>query len=260
VRAALHSLGRRPALGLELGIVGAWILLAATMEAAAASGGGSGARDSLWLCTLGHGGATSHVEAIAGLFPAPSLLVAGLPAWGLMTAAMMLPSALPAVRHVGTSSLFWRRRRAMAEFVAVYMAIWVAFTVLVIAPLSSRLPADSALAAAALLALAAIWQLTPLKRRALRACHFSRPLPPRGWRASAGVARFGLLNGGACLASCWALMLTMAAAGPARLVWMAALTTIVVAERFSLKSGRARRRIALVLAVAAAAALTAAVA
>lgn len=253
MRARLQEIGHRPTLGVELGIVAAWIVLAATMGQPGADAGGiSPGPHSLWICTLNMTGMTPGLDsAKAGLLPHAGVLAGGLPMWGLMTTAMMLPTALPAVRHVGANSLYWRRRRAMVEFVVVFVGVWVVFSVAVLGLLSSRLPDNSAWLGGALMALAALWQLTPLKRRALWACHQGRTLPPHGWRATAGVFRFGLLNGAACLASCWALMLTMAAAGSARLAWMAALTAIVMAEKQSLKQGRTRRRIALLLAAAA---------
>jgi predicted metal-binding membrane protein len=248
---------RRPALALELGIVATWALLAATMGSAGAHGGAGLSSDSLWVCTLDVPGATASAAAAGGaLLPAPELAAAGLPMWGLMATAMMLPTALPAVKHVGVNSLYWRRRRAMAEFTLVFLAIWVAFSIAVVAPVAAWLPPDSALAAAALLGLAALWQVSPWKERALRACHRTRPLPPRGWRASTGVARFALLNGGACLVSCWALMLTTAAvAGPAQFAWMAILTIAVMAEKLSLKPKRAAHWVAALLAAAAAGSL-----
>lgn len=248
---------RRPALAVELGIVATWILLAATMGGTGAHGAALSDPHSLWLCTLDAPGMRPGAGGGA-LLPTPSLAAAGLPMWGLMAAAMMLPPALPAVKHVGVNSFYWRRRRAVAEFTIVFLGVWTLFSVAVLGLLSSRIPADSALASAALLTLAALWQTTPWKQRALRACHQPRPLPPRGWRASAGVARFALLNGGACLASCWALMLTMAAAGPARFAWMAILTIAVMAERLSLRPRQAARRIGLLLAAAAAGSLAAA--
>ncbi|HEX5714349.1 MAG TPA: DUF2182 domain-containing protein, partial [Solirubrobacterales bacterium] len=216
--------------------------------------------DSLWVCTLDVSGVAPSAAAAGGtLLPAPEVAIAGLPMWGLMATAMMLPTALPAVKHVGLNSLYWRRRRAMTEFTLVFLAIWVAFSIAVVAPLASRLPPDSALVAAAFLGLAALWQVTPWKERALRACHRTRPLPPRGWRASTGVGRFALLNGGACLVSCWALMLTMAAiTGPAQFAWMAILTVAVMAEKLSLKPKRAAHRIAALLAAAAGGSLAAA--
>jgi predicted metal-binding membrane protein len=262
VRTALGTIGRRPALGVELGIATTWLLLlaAATGAVGAAAGSSTGGSSfgagSLWLCTFGQGGMSGmgpgmH-EAGGGAVLAGGLpLLSGLPMWGLMAGAMMLPTALPAVRHVGVNSLYWRRRRAMAEFVAVYLAVWTGFGILVLGPLSSLMPTDSGLALAAALSLAALWQLTPPKRRAQRACHRARPLPPYGWRASAGVARFGLFNGGACLASCWALMLTMAVVSSARLAWMAVLTAVVLIEKTNLKPRRTALRIATLAAAAA---------
>ncbi|AQT75507.1 DUF2182 domain-containing protein [Streptomyces sp. fd1-xmd] len=178
----------------------------------------------------------------------------GLAAWALMCVAMMLPAALPALAHVGANSLRRRRQRAMGGFAAVYLAVWTGYgaLLLVSAPLWSRLPGDALLAGT--LALAAAWQTTVHKRRALRDCHRSSPLPLSGPRAAAGTVRFGLRHGGACLRSCWLLMAVMAAAGGAgtgMLAWMALLTGIVTAERFARRPGRTTRLAAAVLAAAA---------
>jgi len=113
---------------------------------------------------------------------------------------------------------------------------------------------------AAVLAIAAAWQLTSAKRRALNACHLPSPLPPRGWRASAGVARFGLRNGGACVGSCWAAMLAMAVVPSSHLLWMASLTGFVVTEKLSRRPRHATARGAALLAATALAAAVAAVA
>jgi predicted metal-binding membrane protein len=253
--AALRGIGRRPTLWVELGVGAAWIALTlGALAGQSASGEGPGwASGPLWICMTGMagtgGGGTSHAAASSAL--APGDLVAGLPMWALMSVAMMVPPALPAVVHVAGRSLYWRRRRATLEFLAIFLAIWVAYGALVLAPLRSWGATASGYALAAALALAALWQLTPLKRRAMRACHRSRPLPPRGWRASAGVASFALRNGGACLASCWALMLAAAIAGPATLAWMAAATAAIVAERLQPRPRRTSRRVAALLAAAA---------
>ncbi len=207
----------------------------------------------MWFCDLdgagiasGHGG-----DAVIDSAPEVASLAANLPTWALMAVAMMLPTAMPAVRHVAVNSLYWRRRRAMLEFIAIYLGIWALFSALVLGAAISQAPAGSAFVLPLVLAVAALWQLTPLKRRALRACHRPRPLPPYGWRATAGVARFGLGNGGACLASCWAMMLTMAVVGSARLAWMAALTGLIATEKLNLKPARTARRVGLLLATAA---------
>jgi predicted metal-binding membrane protein len=250
-RAVLRDFGRPPTLAVGAAIAVSWALLALASTDVLADGGGAG-RSFLWACTTGMADMTPGGSAsAAGTDSALALLAGGLPMWGLMAAAMMLPTALPAVRHVEVNSLYWRRRRAMVEFIAVFLAIWVLFSVAVLGALTACAPTGSAAALAGALALAALWQLTPLKLQALRACHRSQALPPRGWRASAGVARFGLRNGAACLASCWAMMLTMAAVGSARLAWMACLTGVAMLEKLSLKPVRTSRRTAALLATAA---------
>lgn len=225
----------RVSLAFELVAVAAWIALVAWAMA-----GGSHAGDGHH-----HVSATHAVHGGAGF--------GDLAMWALMSVAMMLPAAVPALAHVGTNSLRWRRQRAMATFAAVYLAVWIGYGVLLLgaAPLWARLPGDAALACA--LALAAAWQLTVHKRRALRDCHRSSPLPPTGWRAVAGAGRFGLRQGGACLRSCWALMLVMAVASgrSGMLGWMAVLTGIVMAERLARKPRRPAQLAAAALAAAA---------
>lgn len=178
----------------------------------------------------------------------------GLPArvalWAVMCVAMMVPSALPAIEHVERNSLAWRRGRAVSCFLAVYLGIWTAYGAVVLA-LSGLLPAGAATLAAAL-ALAACWELVPLKLRALRACHASVPLRARGWRATASVLRFGSRNAAACLGSCWALMLVMGVVGSAHVVWMAGLAAIVCAQKLLAGQRRTTRLSAAALAAAAA--------
>jgi len=251
--AGLRRIGRRPTLWVEVGVAAAWIALVLDSTLAQGqSGGGTGwAGGPLWVCELGAGGGgggghTGHSAGIGGP------LIAGMPMWGLMAAAMMVPTALPAVQHVGGKSLFWRRRRATVEFVAVFLALWVGFAALVLGGLGSWGPAGSPYALAAALALAALWQLTPLKLRAMRACHRSRPLPPRGWRATAGVADFALHNGAACIASCWAMMAAASLAHPGSLWWMGALTGAMATEKLVEKPRRIAHRLAALLAAAAA--------
>jgi predicted metal-binding membrane protein len=256
----LRGIGRRPTLWVELGVGLAWIALAIASGELLAAGGSQGgapwSTGSVWFCDL-HGagmGPGPGGDAIIGSAPKVASLAASLPMWGLMAVAMMLPTTMPAVRHVAVNSLYWRRRRAVLEFIAVYLGIWAAFSALVLGVVISQAPAGSVFVLPVVLAIAALWQLTPLKRRALRACHRPRPLPPYGWRATAGVARFGLGNGGACLASCWAMMLTMAVVGSARLAWMAALTALIAIEKLNLKPGRTARRVGFLFGTAAIAA------
>ncbi|MCX4804189.1 DUF2182 domain-containing protein [Streptomyces sp. NBC_01214] len=245
VRRLLRRLLRpRVSLAFELASVAAWTALVA-LAVTGGSHGADGADGTLGTGAPHHHVSTTHaVHGVAGS--------GDLAMWALMSVAMMLPAAVPALEHVGTNSLRRRRQRAMATCAAVYLAVWIGYGALLLGPaaLWARLPDDVALACA--LALAAAWQLTVHKRRALRDCHRSSPLPPTGWRAVAGAARFGLRQGGACLRSCWALMLVMAVASGrgGMLAWMAVLTGIVMTERLARKPRRPTRLAAAALAAA----------
>jgi predicted metal-binding membrane protein len=210
---------RHPELGAAAAVTAAWITLlviairdahSRTSHAAMAGMpmGGTAAQHSAWLRAA-----------------------SGLPSWVLMTVAMMGPAALIAIRHTGLNSLRWRRRRAIAEFSAAYLTVWIAFGLLaqVASTFVPGVPGPAMLAT--VLAAAAAWQLSPFKRRFLRGCHRSFPLPPRGWRAEKGALRFGLRNGLYCFGTCWCLMLVMVAAPGGQLLWTAGLTGIITAER-----------------------------
>jgi predicted metal-binding membrane protein len=181
-------------------------------------------------------------------------LPAALPDWTLMSVAMMAPVALPAMRHVGLNSIRSRRQWAMSVYFVVYVLVWVVFGTIVLT--GTRLARDTIgvdgrMLIVMVLAVAAAWQLTRIKRRALVRCGRTVPLPPVGLRADAGCARFALLQGWRCVVSCWALMLVMAVVGHSNLVWMAALTGLVVAEELTLIGRRLLWASAAALALAA---------
>jgi predicted metal-binding membrane protein len=169
-----------------------------------------------------------------------------------MTIGMMVPVTLPAVRHVGLNSLRSRRRRAMAVYFAVFVGVWVAFGAVALA--AERIAheiIDGRDLLALALTVAAAWQLTRIKRRALFACRRTVPLPPVGRRANAGCARFALVQGWRCVVSCWALMIVMLVAGHAALVWMAVLTALMLVEELTRVGRRLVRPSAAPLALAA---------
>jgi predicted metal-binding membrane protein len=136
----------------------------------------------------------------------------------------------------------------MATFAAVYTLVWAAFGALVLLAAPAWSGLDRTAVAAGVLALAAAWQLSAPKRRALRDCHRSSPLPPTGRRATAGVVRFAMRNGTACVRSCWAMMLAMAVATTAATFWMVAITGLVLIEKLAPKPRQATRAGAVLLA------------
>ncbi len=203
----------------------------------------------LWICGVPGGAMSMGGGAMGGSGGAASPLqmaAEGMPMWSLMALAMMLPAALPATSHVALNSLQRRRGRAVSEFLVAYLLPWLAFGGLALL-LLALLPGQATVMLAAALAIATLWELSPAKRWALNRCHRTSPLPPSGWRASLGATRFGVLHGGACVVSCWPLMLVMAAAPSARLAWCAGLGGVSLAEKLAQRPRRSARRVGMAL-------------
>jgi predicted metal-binding membrane protein len=155
--------------------------------------------------------------------------------WAVMMTAMMLPSAAPTIALAGG---------ARAGFVALgYLAVWSAFSVgatalqrllvraLVLTPM---MEVSSRRASAVLLAVAGVYQLTPLKRACLSTCQSPRSFLARRWRSGpAGAFWMGVEHGVYCVGCCWALMLLLFAGGVMNLTVIAALTVFVAFEKLA---------------------------
>jgi predicted metal-binding membrane protein len=156
--------------------------------------------------------------------------------WVTMTAAMMLPSAAPAV------TLFARLRGAAAStvFVTGYLVAWTAYGIAaygVYRVLAAWAPAFAAwdeygpwIAGATVIAVG-LYQLSPLKTACLRHCrsplHFlmhTRPGP-------IGALRSGAAHGAYCIGCCSGLMLALFALGVMSLLWMALIAAVIVVEK-----------------------------
>ncbi len=179
-----------------------------------------------------------------------STILVGLLPWLVMTTAMMGPAALAGLRYTGLHSLVWRRQRAMAEFAAGYLILWCVFGVLVLSMVNVYPAISGWIAFAAVLAVAAVWQVTPMRRRLLQACHRARPLPPRGWRAECGAFQFGLRHGLPCIGTCCCLMVAMILAPSNPVIWMIVFSGLIVCERRAKRPRRAARLAALGLTAA----------
>ena len=167
--------------------------------------------------------------------------------WAAMMAGMMLPSAAPLVllyaRAARTRSDAGRATARIYGLVGGYVLVWALFsagaTMLQGVLAASRLltpmmePATP-VAAAVLLLLAGLYQLTPLKHACLRSCRTPIALLGSRWRDGvAGAVRMGVEHGAYCLGCCWALMLLLFAGGVMNLFVVAALTIWVAVEKLA---------------------------
>jgi predicted metal-binding membrane protein len=168
-----------------------------------------------------------------------------LASWQVMILAMMVPSMTPLLRLMTSAA----RTSAsppgsLAMFLAGYDLVWTAFGCAAFLgdALVHRLVASwswlgihNAIIATGLLAVAGAYQFTPRKTRFVMACQGE----PGGFSQSHRTdmtrldtaCRAGVHNGFSHLGSCWALMLAMFGVGMGSLVWMAALTGVMVAEQ-----------------------------
>ena len=178
-----------------------------------------------------HHTGTSGPEAFHGPLSAGSH---GIVLWSLMVVATMPPLVLAAIRATSRASLWHRRNRAIGGFLLGYLSPWLAFGLAVSAVTGATTLEDShgAPAAAVGFGLAAAWQVTSVKRRALWSCHRTAPLSPDGWRADRDCIRYGYDIGKRCLHSCWAMMLACALAGHS-LPAMACVAILGAVERYA---------------------------
>jgi len=163
-------------------------------------------------------------------------------AWLVMIAAMMLPSSLPLIRMFSIAASTQSRSALMiACFIAGYAVVWSAFGVLAFAgdvvlhrvvDRVAWLGARPWIIGGSVLAIAGLFQFTPLKDACLRACRLPSNFLVRHYRRGArGAFELGYRHGLFCTGCCWALMLIGFAAGFASLWWMAALTALMVYEK-----------------------------
>ncbi|UCH26218.1 MAG: DUF2182 domain-containing protein [Trueperaceae bacterium] len=190
----------------------------------------------------------------------PLLLGVYLAAWLLMLNAMMLPTTTPLV------ALFRRltRRRAgsgwlVALLLAGYLAVWLAFSLALyvadvslhrLAGLIPWLAENPWAPAASTLALAGVYQFTPLKHRCLERCRSPLSFITNHWHGKdygKEALSLGFHHGLYCLGCCWTLMLVMFALGAANLGWMLALGAVMAAEKNSRWGRRLSTPVGLVL-------------
>jgi predicted metal-binding membrane protein len=177
---------------------------------------------------------------------APAAL-AFLIAWGVMMAAMMLPSAAPMIGLYGAVHRNAGRTGqggvATGLFALVYVLAWLLVGVPVYAAqvaidtLVGGSPALSGVlpyAVAVVLAVAGAYQFSPLKIACLRACRSPLGFLMARWRAGyLGTVRLALSHALYCIGCCWALMVVLVAAGAMGLHWVLLIAALVAAEKLA---------------------------
>jgi predicted metal-binding membrane protein len=197
-----------------------------------------------WLSFLGRGdGAASsefnpfylhhhaHVEGL--LFPWTTEMIA----WMIMVVAMMLPLIVDRMRITAMRSMWERRHRSIFLFTLGYLAVWMLAGIVAggaIVSLETQTWFRPAIVSAISFSLAAFWQFTATKRRALISCHRTIPLAPHGWRANADCLHYGWLIGGSCLANCGVLMVACSLSGHS-LAAMVGAGSIIAVERYGVR-------------------------
>ncbi len=164
--------------------------------------------------------------------------------WMIMMAAMMLPSAAPAILLVSALTRDRREGRAIhssALFALGYLAVWGAFSVIATGLqwgldeaglLSETMATTSAILAAAALFAAGVYQWTPWKQACLRHCRSPFEYLTKYWRQGPlGPAYAGTRHGMFCLGCCWMLMALLFVGGLMNVLWIAALALLVMIEK-----------------------------
>lgn len=155
-------------------------------------------------------------------------------AWMVMVVAMMLPLIVDCIRVTAVRSMWERRDRAIFLFICGYLAVWtIAGLVLCGATVSLETQAwfHPPIVSMTAFSLAAFWQFTTTKRRALISCHRTIPLAPHGWHANTDCLHYGWLIGGSCLVNCGVLMVACSLSGHS-LEAMVGTGFIIAVERY----------------------------
>jgi len=156
--------------------------------------------------------------------------------WLVMSAAMMLPTALPAFATY--DDLGSAAPTQFGHLVAGYGAVWAGFSVLAGGLQFALFQADlvsafgdsrSVILSSALLFAAGAYQFTPLKEACLSKCRAPLTFFITHW--DAGAWRNGLRLGLVCLGCCWALMLLAFVGGVMNLAFMGLATLVMIFEK-----------------------------
>jgi predicted metal-binding membrane protein len=165
--------------------------------------------------------------------------------WAEMMVAMMIPSAAPVILLFAKVN---RERRTQDRlfvpttfFVAGYLAAWTFFSIVAALSqwalhgasfLSTEMKSASPALSGAVLVAAGLFQFTPWKRACLDQCRSPLAFLLTEWREGrSGAFAMGLRHGTFCTGCCWMLMALLFVAGVMNMLWVAAITGLVLLEK-----------------------------
>ena len=165
--------------------------------------------------------------------------------WAIMMAAMMLPSAMPMLLLLTkTNNVRYSPRRAnlaTGVFGLGYITVWAGFSLLatlaqwglltarLVSPMMESL---SPVFSSVLLLAAGGYQFTAFKHTCLSRCRSPLSILMTEWRDGMyGAFVMGLRQGAYCTGCCWLLMALLFAFGVMNLIWIAALSLLVLLEK-----------------------------
>lgn len=180
---------------------------------------------------------------VTGRWNAPfTLLMTAM--WVAMMAAMMLPSSVPTLLLFGLvvrSDPSASPAARVYVFATGYLTVWSAFGAAMTlvqrelslqALMTPMMEMQGLRVSGALLLVAGLYQLTPLKRVCLSACQSPAGFLARNWRTGKrGALQLGVRHGLYCLGCCWALMLLLFALGVMNLTVLVGLSLFVAIEK-----------------------------
>ncbi len=173
-----------------------------------------------------------------------TLLLVFVAGWVVMIVAMMLPTSLPLVT---TFHVLTHRRmdqgKLLTLLVAGYLCVWTLFGAMIYSgdwifhqavEDNDWVHANAWALGAATVALAGLYQFTPLKHLCLEKCRSPLSFIMEHWRGrhdKAQAFRLGVHHGLFCVGCCWSLMLLMFAVGVGNVGWMLALASVMAIEK-----------------------------
>jgi predicted metal-binding membrane protein len=177
--------------------------------------------------------------------------------WTVMMIGMMIPSATPMIllyARVGGQANNGRALPATSWFAAGYLLVWTAFALIATVAqwglerqnlLTPAMAGANAVFGGIVMIAAGLYQWMPLKDACLRQCQAPWTFIQRhGFRGDArGALMLGARHGLYCVGCCWVLMALLFVGGVMNVLWIAAITIFVLAEKV-VPAGRTISRIA----------------